>query len=427
MQTSPGLTSALWIPTRAQGMLRLAEFAPRAGRQYAAQRNYDRGPGDRSNVSVLSPYVRMRLVTETEVLAAVLARHAPSAAEKFVSEVFWRTYWKGWLESHPDAWTRYRDNLDGALARMAGQAELRAAYMAAVTGRTGIDAFDAWAVELAAVNYLHNHARMWFASIWIFTLQLPWELGADFFMRHLLDGDPASNTLSWRWVAGLQTRGKTYTATRDNIRRYTGDRFELSRPLLRAAPALDEPPLPQSPVPPLPAPRADGRGPEPTLFVIHDDDLHGDRGDLPLGMCAVAAIDAVAGRSPQVLAPAVLAFTRAAASESTARIATAARVPDLGLLAGDCGAVADVAALTRRIVTAARDCGARRVVAAFAPVGPVRELLDRIGPALEAAGLAYAEIGRRYDAVSWPAATRGFFNLRASIPTILTELGIVTG
>ena len=50
---------------------------------------------------------------------------------------------------------------------------------------------------------MHNHVRMWFASIWIFTLNLPWQLGADFFMQHLLDGDPASNTLSWRWVAGI--------------------------------------------------------------------------------------------------------------------------------------------------------------------------------------------------------------------------------
>ena len=92
-------------------------------------------------------------------------------------------------------------------------------------GATGIDCFDAWARELVATGYLHNHARMWFASIWIFTLRLPWELGADFFLRHLIDGDPASNTLSWRWVAGLQTAGKTYLATAENIARFTGGRF----------------------------------------------------------------------------------------------------------------------------------------------------------------------------------------------------------
>ena len=68
---------------------------------------------------------------------------------------------------------------------------------------------------------MHNHARLWFASIWIFTLKLPWELGAAFFLEHLHDGDPASNTLSWRWVAGLHTKGKNYVASADNIEKFT--------------------------------------------------------------------------------------------------------------------------------------------------------------------------------------------------------------
>ncbi len=85
---------------------------------------------------------------------------------------------------------------------------MRARWEQATTGRTGLACFDAWARELLDVGYLHNPARMWFASLWIFTLELPWALGADFFLRHLLDGDPASNTLSWRWVGGLQTPGK---------------------------------------------------------------------------------------------------------------------------------------------------------------------------------------------------------------------------
>ena len=62
---------------------------------------------------------------------------------------------------------------------------------------------------------------MWFASIWIHTLELQWELGADFFLKHLLDGDPASNTLSWRWVAGIHTKGKNYIARKSNIEKYS--------------------------------------------------------------------------------------------------------------------------------------------------------------------------------------------------------------
>jgi deoxyribodipyrimidine photo-lyase len=82
----------------------------------------------------------------------------------------------------------------------------------AVNGQTGLTCFESWVTELVETGYLHNHARMWFASIWILTLGLPWRLGAVFLYRHLLDGDAASNTLGWRWVAGLQTRGKPYPA-----------------------------------------------------------------------------------------------------------------------------------------------------------------------------------------------------------------------
>ena len=84
--------------------------------------------------------------------------------------------------------------------------------------KTGIKCFDHWTEELVETGYLHNHARMWYASIWVFTLRKSWASGANLFRDHLIDWCPASNTLGWRWVAGLQTRGKIYVAKADNIR-----------------------------------------------------------------------------------------------------------------------------------------------------------------------------------------------------------------
>jgi deoxyribodipyrimidine photo-lyase len=208
----------MFPPTRQAALERLAGFVPAAGRAYVEGRNLDPGPGEPGAVSRLSPYLRHRVISEAEAVDAVLQVQGPAGADKFIQEVLWRTYWKGWLEMRPSTWSRFLETRD---RQRDGLADSRA-LADAEAGRTGIGGFDDWARELAQTGYLHNHARMWFASIWIFTLRLPWALGADLFLRRLVDADPASNTLSWRWVAGLQTPGKTYLATRENIARFTG-------------------------------------------------------------------------------------------------------------------------------------------------------------------------------------------------------------
>jgi deoxyribodipyrimidine photo-lyase len=213
-------------PTRAHGLSLLERFAPAMGQRYAKSRNFDHGPGRHSAVSMLSPYVRRRLVLEEELVAEAVRAHGFDGAEKFIEEVFWRGYFKGWLERRPQVWASYRQGLEKDLAGLEQNRRLRKAVAAAEAGETGIECFDAWAQELVTTGYVHNHARMWFASIWIFTLNLPWRIGADFFYRHLLDGDPASNTLGWRWVAGLHTRGKPYEAKAWNIAAFTANRFK---------------------------------------------------------------------------------------------------------------------------------------------------------------------------------------------------------
>ena len=198
---------------------------------YSKNRNYDFGPERRSNVSVLSKYISHRVINEYDVIGSALSSYPLSKIEKYIQEVFWRIYWKGWLEHRPMVWSDYlsytysdNNNTD---------------YNNAIEGTTGIECFDSWVVELKDKNYLHNHTRMWFASIWIFTLNLPWQLGANFFMRHLFDGDSASNTLSWRWVAGLQTVGKHYLATASNISKYTNNKFEPKNLNEDASPLTD--------------------------------------------------------------------------------------------------------------------------------------------------------------------------------------------
>ncbi|WP_410349501.1 FAD-binding domain-containing protein [Yoonia sp.] len=211
--------------TLAEGEKVLAAFTHRMGRRYANGRNTDHGPDEHTAVSVLSPYIRRRLVLESDAVAVALAAHGPHDAEKSVQEVIWRGYCKGWLECRPQVWDSYRDVLDADLAALDRDRRLRRDVDRAMVGQTGLTCFDAWAAELVDTGYLHNHARMWFASIWIFTLWLPWRLGADFFYRHLLDGDAASNTLGWRCVAGLHTRGKPYPADAQNIATFTAGRF----------------------------------------------------------------------------------------------------------------------------------------------------------------------------------------------------------
>ena len=197
--------------TRSTALEQLERFARRANR-YAYERNHV--VEQHRNVSQLSAAIQHRLISQQEVIDATLRHHSFSAVEKFIQEIVWRSYWKGWLEMRPSVWSHYLS----ASVTASDDLLVRAAAVAA--GKSGCTVMDEFAQELLETGYLHNHARMWWASFWIHQQRLPWALGAKHFMDHLLDADAASNTLSWRWVAGLQTEGKTYLVRRDNIERY---------------------------------------------------------------------------------------------------------------------------------------------------------------------------------------------------------------
>lgn len=387
----------MFATTRAQALDQLEEFLPRAGRAYASRRNHDDGPDAKRTTSLLSPAIRRKLITEAEVCARVMATQGHAAAEKFIQEVCWRTYWVGWLMQRPGVWERYQADL----ADLKGRADLDRApqrrYAAAMAGETGIDAFDGWARELTETGWMHNHARMNFASIWIFTLKLPWQLGADFFYRHLLDACPASNTLSWRWVAGLQTAGKVYLANAPAIRQMH-PRFALDAPLASSAM-----PLPADDPGPPRGVRAAGRV---------DDDKHTGllvtAADLSLETEILPKLVAVAAARHPDADDSVLkqAHIEAALADGLARASAHART-DGQMLRSVEAAKAWVA-----------QHGLEQVVTGDAAVGPESDYLA----ALAAAGVPIVRVRRQWDEIAWPQASKGFFPFKASIPKLLAIL-----
>ena len=390
-------------PTRASALEKLTDFIPKAGLSYRNKRNYDFGPSNHNYVSQLSPFIRRRILTETEILKAVLNKHGLSSAEKFVQEVFWRTYWKGWLEMRPSVWLDYQNDLSRLENQIMTQAGLRKSWETACEGKTGIECFDSWAHELKETGYLHNHARMWFASIWIFTLNLPWQLGADFFLRHLLDGDPASNTLSWRWVAGIQTQGKTYLARRDNICKYTNNRFD---PIGLSSSAV---PLTGNPHPNLSILNL-GNVPDSNLrtgLLIHDDDLDLSPVIKGLKIEGTVAVNNLERISPWSCAKSVYTFVNSLIEDVSTRYKD--KIGSVNFTSNP-----------NEIETWYQENKIEQIVVAYAATGPnallIKTLIEQ--------GLNVVQMTKDYDQSAWPHATHGFFRFKEKIPALINKLGL---
>ena len=402
----------LFEPTRRAADDQLQRFIPKMGRAYTNGRNYDRGAGHHRDVSMLSPYIRHRLVLEQDAIAAALSAHGPEGAEKFIQEVIWRGYFKGWLERRPQVWATYCADLQTDILNLERDRKLRREVEAAQSGQTGLDYFDAWAEELVETGYLHNHARMWFASIWIFTLGLPWRLGADFFLRHLLDGDPASNTLGWRWVAGLHTRGKPYHAQDWNISKFTNRRFEPRKGELAEVfdGLVTEEPDGLPPVQPLRQPLApDPKA--PSLLLLTGEDCRPE--DFALQDFDVVATTTLATahlRSALAVSGAVQAFEDNALADTATRQGGSDHTLRAGM-PSDLGRIAERA-------------GATQIITPYLPTGYTRDWILEAMPHLDAKGIRLAELRRPWDELIWPHATAGFFKVKKKIPTILLDAGL---
>ncbi|MDB9457695.1 FAD-binding domain-containing protein [Dolichospermum circinale CS-1225] len=180
---------------------------------YAKTRNFLDG-----NVTKLSAYIRHGVLSLGEIREYVLKRvDNPNDANKLIQELAWRDYWQRlYVKLGSRIWQNQEEYKTGYLP---------ADYTAKLpeditTGTTGLVCMDSFSQELRTTGYLHNHIRMWLAAYIIHWRRVEWQAGAKWFLQHLLDGDPASNNMSWQWVASTFSH-KPYFFNRENLERYT--------------------------------------------------------------------------------------------------------------------------------------------------------------------------------------------------------------
>jgi deoxyribodipyrimidine photo-lyase len=181
--------------------------------KYSKTRNFFTGA-----VTRLSPYLRYGVMSLREVRDFALAKARNDGdATKLVNELGWHDYWQRlYVKLGNGIWEDQEEYKTGYNATQYAPA-LPEDIREATTGLVCIDSFSH---DLRTIGYLHNHARMWMAAYMVHWRQIRWQVGAKFFLEHLLDGDPASNNMSWQWVASTFSH-KPYFFNRENLERYT--------------------------------------------------------------------------------------------------------------------------------------------------------------------------------------------------------------
>jgi deoxyribodipyrimidine photo-lyase len=178
---------------------------------YGRNRNFLNG-----SVTHLSPYLRHGCLTLNETFSAIKSKFGLSA-ENILMQLAWRDYWRQVWYSRGNAIYSEMEPPKVTL----GYAPLTEAVK---QGKTGLPCMDAFIADLLTSGYVHNHARMWLASYIVHHLKMDWREAADWFEAHLLDGDLASNHLSWQWVASTFS-SKPYYFNKENLARYTGEKY----------------------------------------------------------------------------------------------------------------------------------------------------------------------------------------------------------
>ena len=377
---------------RDEALNRLEDFSNNNLGKYAADRNFDPGPENRNNTSLLSQYISHRIIDEQETIRAAYQKFPFKKIEKFVQEVFWRTYWKGWLEMRPQVWDDYNQDLNNL------QNELNSSnYKEAIEGNTKIPCFNDWVLELKEFGYLHNHARMWFASIWIFTLGLPWQLGADFFLKHLLDGDPASNTLGWRWVAGLHTKGKHYLASEWNINKFSAKKYEHLNLNEQAQAKHEDRSYDIQPI------LFDEINSEHSLFVFHNLDCSLHLVEKEMNYKHYALIDFTSLLKKENYSPKVLDFKIRSNQYLTTTLKEQFNSQTIIQNKDD-------------LQTIIKEKNIKNIIFPYLAVGYENDFIKEIKKECNIYYLA-----RDYDKYCWQFSTKGFFKFKEQIPKIMSK------
>lgn len=201
-------TPAPFVGGRQEGLRRLREFEVA---RYQEKRN---DVGEDSGASRLSMYLRHGCITLTEAKQDAIAKIGADRAYKFIQELAWRQFWQLQWERHGN---RIFADWEEPKVKLGRRTELP---MDIADAQTNLNCMDISLRELYADGYMPNHARMWFAAYLVHHRKIAWQVGAELFYRFLLDGDPASNALSWQWVASTFSH-KPYFFNRQNVEKYS--------------------------------------------------------------------------------------------------------------------------------------------------------------------------------------------------------------
>ena len=386
------IDSTIYNHQRAQQQL--STFSENSIQKYSQQRNFDYGNNYKNGVSGLSMAINRRIISEWHVIKHVLKIHPYERIEKFIQEVCWRTYWKGYLEHYPSIWDNYVNDVENLETLKLDQL-----YKSAVRGETGIECFDFWVLTLKDKGYLHNHARMWFSSIWIHTFKLPWQLGANIFLENLIDGDPASNTLSWRWVAGLHTKGKCYLANAENIKKFTGGQFYPVNQLSTYPHLTEE----SEHSPPQELKLKDSKSKGIKCFLVHESDL--SIGRIPKSdVLLVQKSPLKSVKRSRLVENFIANALKSFQDDFTNKHETELILIDLED--------------DKMIKETLKRKGINSVHTYYPSIGFINDQLKKI----ESKGYKLEFMHTDWDKTFWPHTSKGFFKLKSKIPKLLRQL-----